>query len=274
MARALVLIAGVCLAGYLVMDEVYHAASPEFRRRFDNTVALVGRLKWTTFLPLPGAFFIAYLMREGALISVYMIAVGGAITYYLASRALRYEQTELDREIETLVESFRNVYRIRPAIFSALAEARTKVHEPLKSHVTAAVETFYVTSSQSRAFSELRERSDNPYLNQFIYILERIDAARQGAIINALQDLIDRLRRREELRRQTEIDLTVITGQTRIILIISVLLVIGIALIGQLRRAYTDSLTGQLIFVVVVSIAIYTAYRIDRRVMELKERVL
>jgi Flp pilus assembly protein TadB len=274
MAGALVLGAGLLLVGYLLFDEVYHAASPEFRRRVDNTVSLVRRLSWTTFIPLPLTFFIAFLMRDGILIFVYMVALGIALTYYLAERALRQEEVRLDEEIAKLVESFRNVYRIRPAIFSALAEARTKVRDPLRSYVTTAVETFYVTSSQARAFSELRERSDNPYLNQFIYILERIEAARQEAIINALQNLIDRLRRREELRRQTEIDLTVITAQTRIILIISILIIVAIAVIAPLRRVYTDSAMGQFVFVFVVSIAAYTAYRIDRRVMDLKERVL
>jgi hypothetical protein len=203
-----------------------------------------------------------------------MIALGGAITYYVARRALRQAEAQFEEEIAKLVESFRSVYRIKPAIFSALAEARTKVKEPLRSYVTAAVETFYATASQPRAFSELRERSDNPYLNQFIYILERVEAARREAVLNALQDLIERLRRSEELRRQTEIDLTVITGQTRIILVISILIIIAIALIPPLRRAYTDSRGGQLVFVFVVSVAVYTAYRIDRRVMELKERVL
>ena len=274
MARALVLIAGLLLLAYLVWDEIYHAASPDFRRRTDRTIALVRRLQPVTFVSLPVTMGLAFLMQEGPLISFYMLVLGVAITYYLATRSLRQEEVKLDEEIEALVESFRNIYRIRPATFSALEEARTKVGEPLRSYMTTAVETFYVTSSQARAFAELRRRSDNPYLNQFVYVLERIDQARQEAILDALQDLIERLRRREELRRQTEIDLTVITAQTRIMLIISILMIIGISLIPSFRRAYTDSLAGQLIFVGVVSIAAYTAYRIDRRVMELKERVL
>jgi len=274
MARALVLIAGLLILGYLVWDEIYHAASPEFRRQVDRTIALVRRLRLVTFVSLPVTLLLAYLMREGPLVSLYLVGLGGVITYYLATRSLRQEDVELDQEIAALVESFRNIYRIRPATFSALEEARTKVGEPLRSYVTAAVETFYVTSSQARAFAELRRRSDNPYLNQFIYVLERMDQARQEAILNALQDLIDRLQRSEELRRQTEIDLTVITGQTQILLGISIFLIIGIALIRQLRIAYTGSVFGQLVFVVIVSVAAYTAYRIDRRVVELKERVL
>lgn len=274
MAGPLILGAGLVLVGYLLWDEFFYAASPEFRQGVNETISLAGRLGWRTYLPLPVAVFIAVLMLEGPIISVYLILLGIAATVYLARRSLREAAVRLDEEIATLVESFRNVFRIRPAVFSSLAEARKKVRRPLRTYVTAAVETFYVTSSQERAFSELRERSDNPYLNQFIYILERIQVARREAILDALQDLVDRLQRREELRRQTEIDLTVITAQTQIILIISVLIIIVVALIRPLRVAYTGSIVGQLIFIGGVSVAAYTAYRIDRRVMELKERVL
>jgi hypothetical protein len=144
----------------------------------------------------------------------------------------------------------------------------------LKAYVTAAVETFHVTSSQRRAFAELRRRSDNPYLNQFVYILERIEVARREAVLETLGDLIERLRRRQELRRQTDIDLTVITMQTRIILFISLGIILVIALVPGLREVYTGSLGGQVAFVAVVTVGAYTAYRIDRRVMALKERVL
>jgi hypothetical protein len=213
-------------------------------------------------------------MRRGPLISLYVFGVGVATAYYLARRSQRAEKIDVDQEIKTLVEGFRSIYRIKPAIFTALEQARDKVEEPLKRYVTAAVETFYVTSSQRRAFAELRKRSDNPYLNQFVYILERIEVARREAVLNALGDLVERLRRSEELRRQTDIDLTVITMQTRIILFISLGIIFVIALIPGLREVYTGSLGGQVAFIAVVTIGAYTAYRIDRRVMALKERVL
>jgi len=66
----------------------------------------------------------------------------------------------------------------------------------------------------------------------------------------------------------------VITGQTQIILIISVLMTFAIALIDPLRTVYTGSLGGQLLFIVVATIGVYTAYRIDKKVISLKERVL
>jgi len=216
----------------------------------------------------------AILMRDGPLISIYVAVVGVLTSLYLIGRSRGEERAKIDVEVAKLAEAFRSIYKIRPSIFSALEEARLKVAQPLRTHVTAAVETFYITSSPKRAFAELRERVDNPYLNQFLYILERRETARREAVLEALDDLIARLRRHEELRRATETNLTVITGQTQIILIISVLMIFAIALIDPLRTVYTGSLGGQLLFIGVATIGVYTAYRIDRKVISLKERVL
>jgi Flp pilus assembly protein TadB len=282
MANALIIVAGVGLLGYVLLDEFVFAARPQLRQRTRQQLSQLGHLPWTAYIPLPIALVLAYLMRDSLLIGFFLAVVGFASSYYLAQRAREMRSTRIDREIITLVESFRSLYRIRPAIFSALEEARKKIDEPLRSHVTAAVQTFYVTSSQEKAFSQLRRRTNNPYLNQFVYILERSDDARREAVLDALQDLLDRLRRREDLRRQTETDLTMVTLQTRLILGISVIVILAIALIDPLRTIYTGPLLErreaplgrQLLFCGVVTIAIYTAYRIDRRIKSLKERVL
>jgi Flp pilus assembly protein TadB len=264
----------VILLGYLLFDELFYAAQPETRQRTTELVEQLKEVAWTAYIPIPVAVVLAILMVPGYLISVYAVAVGLATTYYLVRRSRKAAEIDVDQEIKTLVEGFRSIYRIKPAIFAALEQAREKVEEPLKAYVTAAVETFYVTSSQRRAFAELRKRSDNPYLNQFVYILERIEVARREAVLETLGDLIERLRRRQELRRETDIDLTVITLQTRIILFISLGIIFVIALLPGLKEVYTASLRRQVVFVAVTSIGVYTAYRIDRRVMALKERVI
>jgi len=274
MERALIIGAGLTILGYLLLDELLHAARPALRRWGIRWLPQFGRLDWKVYAPLPFAFLMAILMRDGPLISIYVAVVGVLTSLYLIGRSRGEERAKIDVEVAKLAEAFRSIYKIRPSIFSALEEARLKVAQPLRTHVTAAVETFYITSSPKRAFAELRERVDNPYLNQFLYILERSETARREAVLEALDDLIARLRRHEELRRATETNLTVITGQTQIILIISVLMIFAIALIDPLRTVYTGSLGGQLLFIGVATIGVYTAYRIDRKVISLKERVL
>jgi hypothetical protein len=173
-----------------------------------------------------------------------------------------------------LVASFRSIYQLKPTIFSALDEAKSKVDEPLRSYVTAAVQAFYITARQDKALEELRRRADNPYINQFIYILRMSELGRKETVLQALDDLGERLRRAEDLRRESEVSLTVITSQTRIIQGISLFIVFVIALIPQLRSAYTISWGQQLLFIVIASIGVLTSYYIEQQVSKLKERIL
>jgi len=136
------------------------------------------------------------------------------------------------------------------------------------------VESFYITASQKRAFTELRQRVPNSYLNQFVYILERSETARREVVQKALERLIARLRRREQLRVETETDLTMITGQTQLILVLGVGMLLVMALIPSLREVYTRSRSGQILFIVLATIGVLTTYYIDRRTTSLKEKVL
>lgn len=275
MAGSLILGAGLILLGYVVTDELLYRLRPHLRRWGLRGLPEARELNWRAYAPLPVAFALAYIMREGRLISIYLMALGVLITlYYVFWRTKAKAETELNAEILKLVEEFQSQYRLTPPIFSALSQARLKVAEPLRGHVTAAVESFYVTASQKRAFAELRRRVPNSYLNQFVYILERSETARREIVQKALERLIARLRRREQLRAETETDLTMITGQTQLILILGIGMLFVMALIPGLREVYTRSLNHQIMFIVLATIGVLTTYYIDQRTTSLKERVI
>ena len=274
MASALIIGGALIIFGYLAFDEFIHVARPALRRRGVRLWPKFGQLGWKVCVPLPIALTLAFLMQEARLISIYVIVMGVLANLYLIRRSRGESRAYLEAEFTELVEAFRTIYRIRPSIFSALEEARGKVAEPLRGYVTAAVETFYVTSSPKRAFAELKQRLDNPYLNQFLYILERSETARREAVLEALNDLIKRLHRHEELRREIETNLTVVTGQTQLILIIGIVILFVVALIHGLRAAYTGSMGGQLLFIIVATVGAFTSYYIDQKVIALKERIL
>jgi Flp pilus assembly protein TadB len=275
MAGSLILGAGLILLGYVVTDELLYRLRPLLRRRGLRGLPEARGLNWRAYVPLPVAFALAYLMREGRLISIYLVALGVLSTLYYAFWRTKAEaETALNAEILKLVEEFQSQYRLSPSIFQALTHARLKVAEPLRGHVTAAVESFYVTASQKRAFTELRRRVPNPYLNQFVYVLERSETASREVVQKALERLIERLRRREQLREKTETDLMVISGQTQIILILGIGLLFVVALSRSLREVYTGSRGGQMLFIILTTIVVLTTYYIDRRITSLKERVL
>jgi Flp pilus assembly protein TadB len=274
MAGALITAGGLILLGYLLYDELLRAVRPALRERGIELFAEFGGLDWQVYAPIPIAFLIAFLMRGSILVALYMVGLGILASLYMSRRSRRLERAKMDKEVASLVEAFRSIYRIKPAIFSALEEARLKTDEPFRSQVSAAVEAYYATASPEKAFAELRRRVSSPYLDQFVYILQRAEAANREALLNALGELIERLRRGETLKRKTKTNLTAITLQTRSILVISIAIIIVIALIPRLRIVWTGSLGGQLFFMLLVSVAAYTASRIDRRVVALQERVL
>jgi len=275
MAGSLILGAGLILLVYVVTDRLLYRLRPHLRRRGLGDLPETQDLNWRDFVPFLITLSLAYLMRDGLLISIYLIALGVLITlYYVFWRTKAKAETELNVEILKLVEEFHGQYKLTPPIFLALSQSRLKVNEPLRGHVTATVESFYVTASQKRAFTELRQRVPNSYLNQFVYILERSETASREVVQQALERLVARLRRREQLREETETDLTMITGQTKLILILGIAMLLVMASIPSLRDVYTQSRNGQILFIVLASIGVLTTYYIDRRTTSLKEKVL
>lgn len=274
MAQALTLGASLLILGYLLVDELLHRARPTLRRRGFTRMSRYTRLDWKAYVPIPIAVFFAWrFWTMPPIISVYVLIVGGLTTLYLANKAGLSERVLLDRQITDLVRAFQSIYQLKPSVFSDLEDAAKKVEDPLRFHVLRGVQTFFVTGQPSRAFEELHSRVDNPYLDQFLYILDRAETSRREEILKTLGRLILRLERQEELRAETEVNLAVISGQTLFIQALSLLIIAGIAL-TPLRNAYLRSVGAQLLFVVLATIGVVTSWVIDRKATELKERVL
>lgn len=274
MAAVLTIGASLAILGYLLADELLYRLRPALRRRGVTFLPEFRRLDWSAYLPLPLAIVLAVrFFAPAPLISLYILGVGILTSLYLVERARVGERAELNRQVGQLVRAFHSIYKLKPSVFSALEEARKKVDEPLQSHVALAVQAFYISASPDRAYNELRRRVSNPYLEQFLYILERTETASREAVLRALEGLIERLQRHEELRIQSEVNLAVITGQTLFIQIISLIIVFFIAFTG-LREAYTRSIPAQLFFIAVATLGVITSYYIDRRTISLKERIL
>jgi Flp pilus assembly protein TadB len=253
----------------LVLDEFGRQMDvlwKRYRPRF-----LPSTLTWHTFLPLMISIVLAALMRA-LLISVYLIIVGLLVTLYFLRRARRAHESLPARQIFQLILAFRSMYQLQPSVFLTLDAVKDKVDEPLRGLMKVVVETFYLTSSPQRAFAELRARTDNVYLNQFAYILEMSETARADAVVTALDNLVERLRTHDQLRREIQASLTSITGQTSFIQALAVLVVLAVAAVPVLRAPYVP-VAGQLFFVIVVTVMLVASYYIDRVINQLAERV-
>lgn len=206
-------------------------------------------------------------------VAIYVLIAGSWWTWRQARKERISERRMINDQVAELVPNFRSVFRIRPTVFSALEEANRKVPPPVGAAVAHAVTTFYVTSLPRRALDELRARIQNPYMEQFLYILERGEDAKHEDIMLALEGMMTRLRRARDIRDKSEVNMTVISGQTRIIQLIAVATVTIVALVPAFRVAY-ESIGGQLVFFIFASLGLGTSWFIDSRTTELKERVL
>jgi hypothetical protein len=222
--------------------------------------------------PVPG-FATPTEVHRCLLVAAFILVIGVWWAIYQARKERVSERMIINEQVAELVNAFRSVFRIRPTVFSALEEANRKIDPPVGNAVAHAVTTFYVTALPVRAFNELRSRIENPYMEQFVYILERGEDAKHEDVMKALEGLLTRLRRAREIRDHSEVNMTVITGQTRIIQLIAVALVTVVAVVPALRSAYEGPF-GQVLFMIIASIGVGTSWIIDRRSISLKERVL
>ncbi len=291
----IMLVGGGAMIAYLVYDWMQYRMRRRLRRESTETgVSRRVSYDWKVYAMLAYTAGVAILYARGIdrvegvqvegfeappvshrclLVAAFILVVGIWWSVYQARKERISERMLINDEVAELVNAFRSVFRIRPTVFSALEEANKKIDPPVGTAVAHAVTTFYVTAMPVRAFNELRERIQNPYMDQFVYILERGEDAKHEDIMKALEGLLNRLRRARELKDHSEVNLTVVNGQTKIIQMIAVILVAIVGAVPTLRAAY-ENLPGQIIFVVIASVGVLTSWIIDGRSASLKERVL
>jgi len=263
----IMLVGGGAMLAYLVYDWMQYRMKLRLRRETKEQ-GLMRRVSydWKVYGMLVFTAVLAFLFARGIdrevftqvegfatpvetkrclLVAAYVLVAGIWWSLYQARKEKISERMIVNEQVNELMNAFRSVFRIRPTVFSALEEANRKIGPPVGNAVDHAVTTFYVTAMPRRAFSELRDRIDNPYMDQFVYILERGEDAKHEDVMKALTGLQERLRRAREIRDHSEVNMTVITGQTKIIQLIAVGLVTVIAIVPALRQAY-ESLPGQI----------------------------
>lgn len=288
----LMLLAGGLGLAYLIYDWMqYRMRRRRTREVQESGLAAKVSYDWKVYMMIALAALLAFLYGRNIprqvgpvvdnvwidthayLVAVYVLFVGIWWAIRQARKEARSQRALVGEQVVELVAAFKSVFRIRPTVFSALEEANKKIPAPTGSAVAHAVTTFYVTSLPRRALDELRERIQDPYMEQFIYILERGEDSRHEDIMTALEGLLHRVKRAKEVRDKSEVSMTVINGQTRIIQLISLAIVIVVGAFPLLRQAY-EGVPGQLVFVFFASLGVATSWYIDSQAAKLKEKVL
>lgn len=294
--QLIMLVGGLAVVGYLVYDAVSYRMRGRLKKgRTDVKKQVKNTYDWRVYALGIYTVVVAYLYIRGLNRAVppegfditevvpdikraigpalFILCVGGWLTWRQTKSARVGDRLLITSQVAELVSSFKSVFRIRPTVFNALEEANKKIPSPVGGAVAHAVTTFYVTALPSRAWSELRERIQDPYMEQFVYILQRGEDAKHDDIVIALDGLLKRLRRARELRDQSEVNMTVVTGQTMIIQMIALAMIAVIGAIPMLRELY-EYPAGQLMFIVIAGFSVATSYIIQRKAITLKEKVL
>lgn len=290
----LILVGGGGLLAYLIYDWLQYRMRSRLRRESkEKGMAKRVSYDWKVYFMVGFTVLLTYLFARPIereipvarglppdiiigrclLVAGYILLIGLVWAYRQAGKELVSERRLINEQVAELVSSFRSVFRIRPTVFSALEESNKKIDPPTGTAVAHAVTTFYVTALPRRALEELQARIKNAYMDQFIYILERGEDAKHEDIMTALDGLLIRLRRARELRDQSEVNMTVVSGQTRVIQLIAITMVLIVGIFERLRVAY-ESVPGQLVFVFFATIGVVTSWYIDSQAQKLKEKVL
>lgn len=263
-------VAVLLVAGGMLVVEMVQPLYPALQRRYGRYWQRV-HLPMGAILPFLAALVAAILMR-GMLIGAFLITVGAGVGVYRARREGKRRRVLPTGQILQLILAFRSVYQLQPSVFTALDAARDKVGEPLAGLADSMVQTYHATWSPQRAFAKLRARTDNVYLGQFAYVLEMSETARPEAVVEAVDNLVERLRKHDALHREAEASLVSITGQTSVIQLMAALVIVGVAAIPALRRAFGPP-EGQVLFIIAVSVMLLASYYIDHAIDTLEGHI-
>lgn len=291
----LMLLGGIGVVGYLLFDQMAYKMRGRMKKSKADVKKVRGTYDWRVYALGIYSIVVCFLyirginraiipdggeiteippdIRRAVAPALFVLCVGLYLTWKQTKSARIGQRLLITGQVADLVASFKSVFRIRPTVFNALEEATKKIPAPVGTAVSHAVTTFYVTAMPVRAWSELRDRIQDPYMEQFVYILQRGEDSKHEDIMVALDGLLKRLRRARELRDKSEVNMTVVTGQTRIIQLIALGMVAVIGFVPMLRKLY-ELVPGQIMFLIVAGIAVGTSYIIERKAVTLKEKVL
>lgn len=293
--QMIMLVGGLAVVGYLLFDAISYRMRGRLKKARTDVKKTKGTIDWRVYALGIYTILVTYLYIRGLNRAVppdgfditevapdikraigpalFILIVGGWLTWRQTKSARVGERLKITGQVAELVSAFKSVFRIRPTVFNALEEANKKIPAPVGTAVAHAVTTFYVTALPARAWSELRDRIQDPYMEQFVYILQRGEDAKHDDIMIALDGLLKRLKRARELRDQSEVNMTVVTGQTRIIQMIALSMIAVIGGVPMLRELY-EYPAGQFMFIIIAGFSVATSYIIERKAVTLKEKVL
>jgi len=231
--------------------------------------ARLGRLMW-----MAAGLLVAALARD-PLLSVYALAFGGVMAWRSGGQVTTKQLTVVSEQLEALVWRFKAIHSTSRSVMDSLEISASKLPDGLLRQA--------VMDSVARARMARGDMQDNlkplselgdPHVDQFAFILERIELSDTDTVASVLSEFHDRLRTRRVLRGRAHASMSAVS-LTRNVLQGSLAGVAVLMLaVPDTHAYYTGTLANRLLFVVVTLVGLVAGLYLGAEAQRVEETAL
>ena len=228
----------------------------------------LGRVLW-----MAAALCVAALARDG-LLSVYALVIGGVMAWHSNGQATQ-QRAVMSEQLEALVWRFKAIHSTSRSVMDSLEISASKLPKGLlrQAVMDCVARARMARGDMQDNLKSLAELGD-PHVEQFAFILERIELSDTDTVASVLSEFHDRLRTRRVLRGRAHASMSAVS-LTRNVLQGSLAAVAVLMLaVPDTHAYYTGTFANRLLFVVVTLVGLVAGLYLGAEAQRVEETVL
>jgi len=225
------------------------------------------------YLPLMVSLPLALLMKNAPLMALYIVGLG---VYFSRRQGASVIRQGVSEEMYRVMERFTSAYKLGGSTFQILDSTVSRIAPGvLQSGFRRAIDAYYVGGrTPQQVLNELAEEIDDYYLRQFVFVLTTGISATREVTLQALSNLLERMRRQRALQAETRTTLALLHGECRF-LGVACCVGAGITIIiPTFRTYYASGLFHQLLWCGVTLVPVVAWNYFNAQVVRLKRQML
>jgi len=231
--------------------------------------ANVGRVLW-----IAAALCVAALARD-PLLSVYALAIGVVMAWRSGGQTASKQLAVVSEQLESLVWRFKAIHSTSRSVMDSLEISASKLPDGLlKQAALDCVARARMARGDMQDNLKPLSALGDPHVNQFAFILERIELSDTDTVASVLSEFHDRLRTRRVLRGRARASMSAV-NLTRNVLQGSLAGVAVLMLaVPDTRIYYTETVANRLLFVVVTLVGLVAGLYLGAEAQRVEEAIL
>jgi hypothetical protein len=228
----------------------------------------LGRVLW-----MAAALCVAALARDG-LLSVYALVIGGVMAWRSNGQATQ-QRAVMSEQLEALVWRFKAIHSTSRSVMDSLEISASKLPKGLlrQAVMDCVARARMARGDMQDNLKSLAELGD-PHVEQFAFILERIELSDTDTVASVLSEFHDRLRTRRVLRGRAHASMSAVS-LTRNVLQASLAAVAVLMLaVPDTHAYYTGTFANRLLFVVVTLVGLVAGLYLGAEAQRVEETTL